>query len=48
MAGRGKRFTFHGAFVTKAKARRKEKSVGGFIRRTKIKGSVRYLVLKGK
>lgn len=50
MAKRGTKFTFHGAYGTKAKAVRKEKRVGGFIRRTRIKGNIRYLVLtrKGK
>jgi hypothetical protein len=45
MAGHGKQLDFHGAFATKAKAVAKERSVpGGFIRRTKIKGKVRYIV----
>lgn len=36
---------FHGAFATRAKANAKAKTVaGGQVRRTKIKGKVRYLV----
>ena len=45
MAKRGRRVTFHGAFGSKTKAKRKEHSVGGYIRRAKIKGRMRYLVL---
>lgn len=52
MAGRGKKFTFHGAFKSKAAAKRKEKSIGGFIRRTKFcrkkKCRMRFLVLKAR
>lgn len=50
MSKQGKRLTFHGAFGTKAKAKAKEHAVGGFIRRLKIRGSVRYVVMtrKGK
>jgi hypothetical protein len=44
MARFGK-FKFHGAFGKKADAKRKEKSVGGFIRLTKIRGSTRYVVM---
>ena len=45
MAKRGRRFSFHGAFGTKAAARKKERAVGGFVRRAKIRGQTRYLVL---
>ena len=47
-AGKGKRFTFHGAFSTKADAKRKERSegTGAFIRRVKIKGHFRYVVMR--
>lgn len=45
MAGKGKRFDFHGAFAKKEDAVRKEKEVGGFIRERKINGHVRYFVL---
>ncbi len=46
MAGRGRRVMFHGAFGTKAKARRKERRVKhGYIRRIKVRGHVRYAVL---
>jgi len=46
MAKRGRKVTFHGAFSSKAKAKRKEHiSVGAYIRRVKIKGHVRWLVL---
>lgn len=46
MAKRGRRFTFHGAFATKAKARQKERRVkGAFIRRVTIRGDTRFVVL---
>jgi len=48
MAKRRRNFTFHGAYTKKKDAVRKERSVGGFVRRTKIKGSTRYLVLRPK
>ncbi len=50
MSGRGRKFKFHGAFGTKKKARAKERKVGGFIRRVKIRRKVRYVVMtqKGK
>ena len=49
-AGRGRRFTFHGAFGTKAKAAAKERSEGkgAFIRRVTIRGRRRYVVMKKK
>ena len=45
MAGRGRRFKFHGAFGSKAKAKAKERAVGGFIKRMKIRGDTRYVVM---
>jgi len=53
MAGSGRKVRFHGAFSSKAKARRKEKRVKhSYIERKRIKGlGFRYLVLtrrKGK
>ena len=48
MAGRGRRVTFHGAFGSKAKAQAKERRVHGFIKRVRIKGSTRYVVMKEK
>ena len=46
MAGLGREVGFHGAFGTKAKAKAKERQVrGAYIRRVKIKGNTRYLVL---
>ena len=45
--GRGRRFTFHGAFATKAKAQARERAGRGrFIRRVKVRGSVRYVVME--
>lgn len=41
----GKRICFHGAFATKAKAVKKERAVQGFIRRLKVRGSTRYVVM---
>jgi hypothetical protein len=48
MAGKGKKITFHGAFSTKARAVKKERSIGGFIRAVSIKGRKRYVVMKRK
>lgn len=45
MAGRGRKFTFHGAYGSKAAAVREERAVGGFIRPTMIRGHRRYMVL---
>jgi hypothetical protein len=45
MAGTGRRVKFHGAFGSKSKAKAKERKVGGYVRRTRIKGRVRYMVL---
>lgn len=45
MAGRGRLWTFHGAFNRKADAERKEKSrPGSFIKMVKIHGRTRYAV----
>lgn len=48
MAKRGRRVTFHGAFGKKSDAVRKEKQVHGFIRRTKVRGDTRYVVMTAK
>lgn len=48
MAKTGRKFKFHGAFGTKAKAKRKEHAVGGFIRRTVIHGHARWIVMTRK
>lgn len=48
MAGRGRTVTFHGAFRSKAKAEEKERKVGGFIRRIRVRGQTRYAVMKRK
>jgi hypothetical protein len=48
MAGKGKRFNFHGSFNKKADAVAKEKEVSGFIREKKVGGHVRYFVLTAK
>lgn len=48
MAKCGRKICFHGAFTSKAKAVKKERQVGGFIRRVKMKGQVRYMVLTRK
>lgn len=45
MAGRGRKFHFHGAFTSKADAIRTEHRVHGFIRPTTIQGHRRFLVL---
>lgn len=45
MSKKGRKFTFHGAYSTKSKAVRKERKVKGFIRRVKVRGSTRYLVM---
>lgn len=48
MAKTGRRFRFHGAFSLKKDAKKKERSVGGFIRRIRVRGSTRYAVLTRK
>lgn len=45
MAGKGRRFVFHGAFKSKADAKRKERAVGGFVRAKSIRGHRRYIVM---
>lgn len=48
-AGQGSQMLFHGAFGSKAAAVRKERDTpGAFIRRKKIRGKVRYLVMSPK
>ena len=49
MAKKGKRFVFHGAFGTKAKAVRKEQAGSGrFIRKIKVRGQQRFVVMSKK
>ena len=48
MAKTGRRFKFHGAFGTKSKAKKKESKVDGFIKRVKIRGQTRYVVVTRK
>lgn len=50
MAYRGKRFIFHGAFSSKADARRKERQgKHRFIKRKRYKGrGVRYMVMEAR
>lgn len=49
MAGRGRKFKFHGAFKSKRKAMAKERAGNNrFIRETKIKGHRRYIVMSRK
>lgn len=48
MAGKGKKFDFHGSFETKDAAVAKEKEVGGFIREKRVNGKLRYFVLTVK
>jgi hypothetical protein len=48
MAGKGKRFNFHGSYSKKADAVAKEKEVSGFIREKNIGGKTRYFVLTAK
>lgn len=45
MAGKGKKFDFHGSFKDKSAAVEKEREVGGFIREHKLHGEIRYFVL---
>lgn len=47
MAGRGRKVTFHGAYGSKTKARRKEHQLKhSYIRKTTIRHHTRWLVLK--
>lgn len=48
MAGKGKKFEFHGSYSRKADAVKKEQEVGGFIREHTIEGKRRYFVLTKK
>lgn len=48
MSRPGRKVKFHGAFSKKADAVRKERRVGGFIKRAKIRGKIRYVVMTGK
>jgi hypothetical protein len=48
MAKRGRKVTFHGAFGSKEAAQVKERKVGGFIKRTKVRGATRYVVMSEK
>lgn len=43
----GKKVCFHGAFRFKDSAKRKEKQVGGFIRKITVRGETRYVVMTG-
>jgi hypothetical protein len=45
MAGHGKKFDFHGSFLSKLKAVEKEREVSGFIREKIVDGKLRYFVL---
>lgn len=46
---RGRRVNFHGAFGTKSRAMRKEASrPGSWIKRVKVRGHVRYVVMSQK
>lgn len=45
----GRQVEFYGAFKTKAKAKKKERTrAGAYIQRVKIKGQTRFLVLTRK
>ena len=48
MAGRGKKFNFHGRFLSKEEAVSKEKEVSGFIRERIVDGKTYYYVLTSK
>lgn len=54
MAGKGRRFVFHGAYTSRRKALGKKHAVGGFVKRVRVKrkGSkvahVRWVVLTRK
>jgi hypothetical protein len=45
MAGKGRKFVFHGSFKKKREAVKEERKVGGFILKRKIENHLRYLVL---
>lgn len=48
MSGIGRQYNFHGSYLSKAEAVKKESEVGGFIRERKVKGKIRYFVLTEK
>lgn len=49
MAGKGKKFNFHGSFASKDAAVAKEReTAGAFIVERKVKGKTRYFVLTEK
>ncbi len=48
MPGRGRKFNFYGQYKSKAKAKREERKIHGFIRPVKHGKKRRYLVLKRK
>lgn len=48
MAGKGRKVKFHGAYLKKEDAQRKEKAVNGFIREVFVRGQKRYAVLTSK
>jgi hypothetical protein len=48
MAGKGKQFNFHGSFLRKTEAVKKEQEVGGFIVEHTVGGKTRYFVLTNK
>lgn len=48
MAGKGRKVKFHGAFASKADAKKKERKVGGYIKTFMLKGHRRYSVLTRK
>lgn len=45
---KGKTLNIHGAFKSKAAARKKEKKVKGFILERKVKGQKRFIVMSDK
>jgi hypothetical protein len=45
MAGTGRTVNFHGAFKSKARAAKKERQRGGFLKPVTIKGHRRWLVM---
>lgn len=45
MAGKGRKVMFHGSFTRKADAKRKERRVGGYVKRVKVRGVTRYTVI---
>lgn len=46
MAKRGQKFVFHGAFSTKAAAKRRERArAGSFIKEARVRGKKRYIVM---